>query len=410
MRIRIVEERCVGCVLCMEACPFGAIKLIDKEHELVLEKPKRALKLAVIDMEKCTFCGACVSACQFGAIEMEKEEKRGMEVGEYKGVWVVGEFVHGEYDKVTFELLGKGRELADTLGTELVCVVLGKGIDEHEPIYYGADKVIVVDHPSLENFLPEPYSKILVELVKEYKPEIILAPSTTQGRAFLSRAAVMLKTGLTADCTEFQIEEGTRNLIQIRPAFGGSIMARIKTPRHRPQMATARPRVFKPLPRDENRKGEVIRKEFGEDLLASRVKVISFVKDTTTTVKLEEADVIVSGGRGMKGPENFKLLFELSELIPNSAVGASRVAVDEGWIGYSHQVGQTGKTVAPKVYFAFGISGAIQHLAGMQTSDVIIAVNKDPEAPIFRIADIGVVADLFEVIPVLKKKLESLNA
>jgi len=410
MDIRIIQEKCVGCVICKNKCPFGAIKLIEKRHTLQEGlRAKEALKLAVIDITKCTFCGICVNECPFGAIEMEKGEKKGMDISLYKGVWVIGEQKGGEIERITYELIGKAIKLAKKKGVETAAVLLGDNIESsaHSLLYYGVDRVYVCNNPSLKDFLPEPYSKVLIHLIEKEKPEIILAGSTTQGRALLSRIAVNLRTGLTADCTGLEIDKDTGNLVQTRPAFGGSVMATIITPKHRPQMATVRPRVFKIPEKGKEKKGKIVEVDTGGLDLSSRTKLLEFVRDITTKVKLEDADIIVSGGRGLKGPENFKLVFELAKIL-NAGVGASRVAVDEGWIPYSHQVGQTGKTVAPKVYIAAGISGAIQHLAGMQTSDIIVAINKDPDAPIFKIADYGIVADLFDVIPYLTKKFQEL--
>ena len=412
MDIKVIEEKCVGCLICKQKCSYGAITLIDKRHELrgLSIKTKFAVKLAVIDKDKCTYCGECVTACPFDAIEIIREEKAfAVNKEDYRGVMVLGELRDGEIEAYTFELIGKGRELADKLKTELTGVLIGDNIKEkaQELISYGAERVIVVSHPLLKNFIAESYSKVVSEIIKRERPEIFLAGSTTMGRALLSRVAANVKTGLTADCTGLDIDSETGNLIQTRPAFGGSVMASILTPSHRPQMATVRPRVFKKPQRDDSRKGKI--EEFipSDEAVKCRVKYSGFIPDETSHINIEEADIIFSGGRGLKGPENFKHLFELAEMV-GGAVGASRVAVDEGWIPYSHQVGQTGKTVAPKIYIAFGISGAIQHLAGMQTADVIIAVNKDPDAPIFKIADIGIVGDLFEVIPVLKNKLKQL--
>jgi len=410
MDIKVIQEKCIGCVICKGKCPYGAITLIHKEHPLQEGlRVKKAVQLAVIDINKCTFCGVCVNECPYGAIEMERPEEKGMDISRYKGVWVIGEQKDGKIERITYELIGKAIELAKKKGVETGVVLLGENIRSQavELLYYGIDTVYIGDNPLLKDFLTEPYSQVLIHLINEEKPEIILAGSTTQGRALLSRVAVNLRTGLTADCTGLDIDNGTGNLVQTRPAFGGSVMARIITPKYRPQMATVRPRVFKIAEKAKEKKGKITEIDISGVDLSSRTRLLKFVKDITTEVKLEDADIIVSGGRGLKGPENFKIIFELAKAL-NAGVGASRVAVDEGWIPYSHQVGQTGKTVAPKVYIATGISGAIQHLAGMQTSDIIIAINKDPDAPIFKVADYGIVADLFEVIPYLTKKFKEL--
>ena len=274
-------------------------------------------------------------------------------------------------------------------------------------IHHGADRVWVVDNPVLAEYQDSAYSKALFTLIHRHKPSILLGGATTIGRSLLPKLAVMLPTGLTTDCTGLDIEDERRLLLQTRPAFGGNIMATIICQDYRPQMATVRPRVMKKLNEDKTRKGEVIVEEV---LLSKRdvfTKIVNMVKDTTISVNLQDAEIIVSGGRGMKAPENFKLLHELAQVL-GAAVGSSRAAVDAGWIPYSHQVGQTGKTVAPKIYFACGISGAIQHQVGMRTSDVIVAINQDPHAPIFQIATYGIVGDLFQVVPALTKKFKEI--
>jgi electron transfer flavoprotein alpha subunit len=304
-------------------------------------------------------------------------------------------------------LLGTGRKLADSLGTELASVIIGNGLDEAVAnlAAYGSDMVYVVEDPSLEIYNDESYASILTSLIEKYKPEIVLAGATTYGRSLAPRVASRLNTGLTADCTGLEIDPKDKLLLQTRPAFGGNLMATIICPDHRPQMATVRPKVMKPLVPDRNRKAEVIRPEIDipGDLKTNVKEVVSYLAEM---VNLTEADVIVSGGRGLGSPENFKLVEDLARLL-NGAVGASRATVDMGWIDYSHQVGQTGKTVGPKVYIACGISGAIQHLAGMSSSDTIIAINKNPDAPIFKIADYGIVGDVLEVLPALIREFKS---
>ncbi|MCX5719781.1 MAG: electron transfer flavoprotein subunit alpha/FixB family protein, partial [Nitrospirae bacterium] len=258
-----------------------------------------------------------------------------------------------------------------------------------------------------EKFNDEPYSQLLIRLIKQHQPEIVLAGATPIGRSFIPRVAARLGTGLTADCTSLEIDRDTRNLFQIRPAFGGNIMATILCPNNRPQMATVRPRVMKRGQYNENRAGEIIPVKAAG--ISSRTMVLETVKEISDIiVNLQEADIIISGGRGLGNPQGFKLLEELAGLI-GGAVGSSRAAVDEGWISYSHQVGQTGKTVCPKIYFACGISGAVQHLVGMQSSDIIIAINKNPEAPIFNVATFGIVGDLYEIIPLLIKKIKEMR-
>ncbi len=313
----------------------------------------------------------------------------------------------GKIQSVAYELLGEGRKLADKLNSKLCGVLLGKGITQkaQDIIWRGADKVYVVDDAALENYQNEPYTNVLVKLIEEYKPEIVLCGATSIGRSLVSKVAVRIYTGLTADCTGLDIDPERKLLLQTRPAFGGNIMATIITPNHRPQMATVRHKVLKEADADKSRNGEVIKNSFEPELLSSRTKILDIAEEIEETVNLSEADIIVSGGRGLGGPENFEIIRELA-LALKAAVGASRSAVDAGWMPYSHQIGQTGKTVCPKIYIACGISGQIQHLAGMQSSKIIVAVNKDPDAPIFKVATYGIVGDLFEIVPLLTKKFK----
>jgi len=326
---------------------------------------------------------------------------------DYKGIWTLGEMREGEIHAVSYELLAWGKDLADKLGVELSSIIIGHDIKDkaNELIYKGADKVYVVDNPALENFRVDPYSKILTSLIEEYKPEIFIASATTIGRTLMPICAVKLQTGLTADCTGLDVDIDERLLIQTRPAIGGNIMATIKTPTSRPQISTVRPKSKRPLPIDELRKGEIIIKEFGDEYMASRVKRVNFLREETIGAPIQDADIIISCGKGLKDGKNLSIINDLAELLGGS-VGASRKAVDLGWISYSHQVGLSGKTVSPKLYIACGISGAVQHLAGMSSAETVIAINSDPEADIFRTADFGVVGDVFEVIPLFIQKLK----
>lgn len=391
--IEVIVEKCTGCGICVDICPYNAISIVDNT--------------ATIDLDACTLCGACISECPFDALFIRKEEAQTEPLENFRGILVIGEIRHGELMPVTHEILGKARELADTLDEELMALLLGHNIKSmaRELIDYGADKVILVDDPLLKDFLDEPYTQATVQIIQKYKPEIVLSGATPIGRAFVPRVAARLKTGLTADCTGLSIDIENRHLLQTRPAFGGNIMATIRCPNHRPQMATIRPKVMSPLAPEPDRNGEIFEEKVKFDQEAIVSKFLQFVKDETQEVSLTDANIIVSGGRGLKSGENFELLRGLAKKL-NGAVGASRAAVDAGWIPYSHQVGQTGKTVKPKIYIACGISGAIQHLVGMQSSDIIIAINTDPDAPIFQVADYGIVGDLFEVIPHLLEKLE----
>ena len=391
IEIRIMDK-CTGCEKCIPSCPYNAIEVVDKK---------------AIILETCTLCGACVTSCPFEAIELKKKEVKMAGLEEYRGVWVFAEQRKGRVQSVVYELLGKGRELAEQLKVELAAVLLGEKREERaqELIGYGADKVYLVDHEKLKDFRDDSYADVLVDVIGEYKPEIVLAGATSIGRSLIPKVAARLETGLTADCTGLDIDEEKKILLQTRPAFGGNIMATIICPNHRPQMATVRHKVMKEAPFDRNRKGEIIRIEVDPKRIPSRTEVIKMVESMEETVLLEEADIIVSGGRGLGAPENFKLIEELAKTL-GGAVGASRATVDAGWIPYAHQVGQTGKTVCPKIYIACGISGQIQHLAGMQSSRVIVAINKDPDAPIFNVATYGIVGDLFEVVPALIKKFK----
>ena len=391
MPVIVNIDKCQGCEECLSSCPFDAI---------VIKEGKAFIN------EYCQSCMACLSVCPEGAIsEIEEEKKEGINLKDYKGVWIFAEQRGGKVTSVAYELLGIGRKLADDLNTELSAILLGSTeLEPHELIRWGADKVYRSNDLIFEKFNDEPYSQILTKLIKENRPEIVLAGATPIGRSFIPRVAARLRTGLTADCTSLEIDKKTGNLLQIRPAFGGNIMATILCPNTRPQMATVRPRVMKRGQYDSNRTGEII--DINVDGISSRTKVLETIKEASDiTVNLQEADFIVSGGRGLGDPKGFKLLEELAQLL-GGAIGSSRAAVDAGWIPYSHQVGQTGKTVCPKIYIACGISGAVQHLVGMQSSDIIIAINKNPEAPIFNVATYGIVGDLYEIIPLLIKKIK----
>ncbi len=361
---------------------------------------------AIITENKCTLCGACVPVCPVEAIVIKKDQDSLQNLDEYSGVMVFAEQKNGQIMPISFEILSKARLLADDLKKEVTAVLLGYDFEDspEKLIYHGADNVIVVEDPFLEKFLDEPYTQALYQIVNKYKPEILISGATAIGRSFIPRLAVALHTGLTADCTDLNICPKTHDLVQTRPAFGGNIMAQIRSENYRPQMATVRHKVFDPLPEDKNRKGRVINEKVTIDSNKVVSKFLKSIKDDTQQVKITEADIIVTGGRGLKCADNFSLLKELASKL-NAAVGASRAAVDAGWIEYSHQVGQTGKTVKPKVYIACGVSGAVQHLVGMQSSDIIIAINKDKDAPIFKAADVGIVGDLFEVVPQLIKEL-----
>ncbi len=391
MRIRIDIEKCTGCGSCAPVCPFGLLEIVDDKVQL---------------KEGCTLCGACRDACSYEAISIEVAAEAAEASDSHRGVWVFAEQRRGKLKNVAYELLTRGRELADTLKTGLSAVCLGHNIEDIDRlIAHGADRVYLVDSPELADNQEDLYTRQLVELIQQHQPEIVMAGATSLGRSFIPRVAAILRTGLTADCTGLDIDTEKRLLLQTRPTFGGNIMATIICPTHRPQMATVRPRVFRKKQPDNGRKGQIIKVDFNREGITSRTRLLNFIEDFTETVKLDDADVIVAGGRGLGKAENFKLLEELVGVM-GAALGSSRPPVDEGWLPYIHQVGQTGKTVCPKLYIACGISGAIQHLAGMQTSDVIVAINDDPNAPIFEVATYGIVGDLFQVVPMLIKKLQ----
>jgi electron transfer flavoprotein alpha subunit len=325
-------------------------------------------------------------------------------------LWVAALVKDGKLPQAGLELLGKARGLADSSGAEVGAVLLGSDVKglAGEAGSYGADVAYVVESPVLEDYRTEAYVRATAALVKEHSPAALLIPGDIQGRDFSSALAAELETGLAPDCTDIEIDEGTGLLRFIRPTFGGNILAAVQCPEARPQMAAVRPKAF-PVPEpDPSRQAKTVTAEvpFGEDEIPT--KVTGFTEEKGA-VNLADADVIVSGGRGMGAPENFEKLKELADVI-GGAIGASRAAVDAGWIEYPHQVGQTGKTVKPKLYIAVGISGAIQHIAGMRTSDVIVAINKDPNAPIFKVATYGLVGDAMEVLPLLTQKFREATA
>ncbi len=422
--VRYLEGKCVACgERCASACPVDCIAISDAGEPVVNE-------------DKCIGCDKCIKVCAVNALEMfytpeqldqlklwEAQRKAtGPEfdpeelalrarLAEYKGVWVFIEQYLGDVAKVSWELLGTGRELANTIGVELIAVIIGHDVDRlrTEAYAYGADTAIMIDQKVYANYRTEPFTDALCHLIDKHKPEIILMGATGQGRDLAGSVATVVGTGLTADCTGLAID-AHGNLAQTRPAFGGNIMATIMCDKYRPQMATVRPHVMKALEYAAGRRGRVIRESFAPSEESILVKVLEVImdKDGRDQVDVAAAEIIVSGGRGMMGKENFSILQELADEL-GAVVGSSRSAVDAGWMPQSRQVGQTGKTVRPKIYIACGISGAIQHLVGMQDSDVVIAINRDPEAPIFEVATYGIVGDLFQVVPALTHKVRELK-
>ncbi len=390
--IEVRKDTCVGCGICVPACPFGAISMDDE--------------LAVIS-DECTLCGACESSCSFGAIIIRTGETGETDIDQYSGIMVLAEQRDGVIDHSTLELLGEARRLAESDESEVSVVLLTGDPGDHPEnlIHYGADIVYLAEDRQLKHFRTEPFARITEKLIIDKKPAIVLAAATTTGRDLMPRIAKILNTGLTADCTELAIDSETGGLLQTRPAFGGNILATIVCSDTRPQMATVRPRVMKAIDPDETRTGLIEQVTLSQEDLISRTDVLEWNPLDEGEIDISEAEIIVSGGRGLKAPENFVLLEELAGLL-NGSIGASRAAIDAGWISYPHQVGQTGKTVQPKTYIACGISGAVQHRVGMQSSDVIIAVNKDESAPVFEFCDSGFVGDLFEIIPLVIKEIK----
>ncbi|TSK06223.1 MAG: 4Fe-4S dicluster domain-containing protein [Geobacter sp.] len=423
-KAQLLENKCIACgARCQSACPVDAIQMNDAGEP-------------IIDPSRCIGCVKCVKVCPVQAIEMaftpeelrilqelaaasggeaveEDPEEAALKkkLAAYRGVWVFIEQTEGEAAKVSWELLGKGKELAQARKAPLCAVVMGDNVEKlcAEAFGYGAETVYLMDAPVLRHYRTEAYQKSLCALVEKYKPEVILMGATGLGRDLAGVVATILATGLTADCTGLSVDD-KGNLMQTRPAFGGNIMATIVCDKFRPQMSTVRPHVM-PMPEfDPQAKGEIVREPVPIAENDVQVKVLDILMDGGgSKVDIAGAEFIISGGRGMMAKENFSMLEELAEVL-GGVVGASRSAVDAGWMPPDRQVGQTGKTVRPKVYIACGISGAIQHLVGMQDSDVVIAINRDPEAPIFEVASYGIVGDLFKVIPALTQKLRTLKA
>ena len=390
--IKVIADNCTACGACEEVCAYDAIHVIDTTAEI---------------NEKCTLCGACVDACDFDAIEIHRRAYKGEDPAAYAGICLYAEHRNGRLASVVLEIIGAARALQNDLNEPISAILLGKDVAHlaEELISYGVDEVWLMDDPAIGDFSEDIQADLTTEIIKEKKPAIFLGGGTVIGRSLLPRVAARVKTGLTADCTELTIDGDSKLLHQTRPAFGGNIMATILCENHRPQMATVRHKV---MPEAEiiegGHPGKVI--EFHHLAIPEpKIEFLEFVEDHTQTVNLVEADYIVSGGRGLEDPKNFALIEELAEVV-GGAVGASRAVVDAGWISYSHQVGQTGKTVKPVIYVACGISGAIQHLAGIKSSDIIIAINNDPEAPIFDVAHFGIVGDLLEIVPELTQQIK----
>ncbi len=408
MAIQVIKDKCVGCGACVGACPFSAITMKDGKAEIG---------------SACTACSVCVAKCPVQAIEKTADDDV-VDLSAYKHIWVFAEQRNGKLMNVALELIGEGHRLAREISddTKVYAVLIGDGIKNlaDECYAYGADGVILIEDPLLKNFTTDGYTKVIYDAIQEFKPEIVLYGATHIGRDLAPRIAARCNTGLTADCTRLDVKvssyidfakknttldtstldpnDPSTGIKQTRPAFGGNLMATIICPRTRPQMSTVRPGVMSKREPVQGATGELIEYKPAIADADIRTKVVEIVKSAKELVSLTDADIIVSGGRGVGGPEGFDIIKQLADKV-GGVVGSSRACVDNGWIDHSHQVGQTGTTVKPKIYFACGISGAIQHLAGMQNSDIIVAINKDPDAPIFEVADYGIVGDLFKVIP-----------
>lgn len=390
-KIRIIKGNCVGCGECQNACLYNSIQIVDKVVKI---------------NDSCIDCGACVEACiKYGALEQESEEIAQNGNNGYSGIAIYAEQKNGKLHSVVPELIGRAMDLRKELGDRIISVVLlgdkVKNIAE-EILSFGVDKVLLLDKPGLSFVNEDSQAIILAEIIKKLKPEIFLGGATNLGRSIFPRVAAKLLTGLTADCTELSVDKKTKILKQTRPAFGGQVMATIATNDCRPQMATIRPNVFTPARKDCKCEGEII--NINMDVPVSSIELLEYKKEEKKTKTLEDVNVVIAVGRGING---FELLPQISELADklHGVVGASRAAVDAGWISYQNQIGQTGKTVKPTLYFAFGISGAIQHIIGMSHSNIIVAVNIDPNANIFKIADCGIVGDVFDVIPEMVRQL-----
>lgn len=388
--IRVITEQCVGCGLCVNVCPYDAVHLVDEK--------------AVIN-ENCTLCGACVEACPYDAIEISRTSFKAQDISQYSGIGLYVEHREGALAPIVPEIIHAALELKKKLDKPVSAILVGSDVGQlaEDVVGYGVDEVWIVEDERIGDYAEDVHADVVAQVILQKKPEIFLGGGTVIGRSLLPRVASRLLTGLTADCTELQIDTDHKLLRQTRPAFGGNIMATILCEDHRPQMATVRHRVMDAAVPVDSPTGSVERITDIE-IPESAFEVLEFVPEESDTANIADADFIVSGGRGLKDPKNFALIEKLAHVV-GGAVGASRAAVDAGWIPYPHQVGQTGKTVNPTIYIACGISGAIQHLAGMKSSDVIVAINSDPEAPIFDVADYGIVGDLFEVVPEIVKQL-----
>ncbi len=390
-RMRVDEGLCTLCGQCIEACPFAGIEMGQKSIEFT---------------DSCRLCRICIRVCPANALWLEKAEAVGvLDRALYKGVLVFAEQRQSRVQPVTYELIGKALELATQLGEGVDVFLAGSDLESQAKriIEYGVDHVYLYQHQELERFRIEPYTAILVDLVHLIKPNIILMGATPVGRSLAPRVAARLKTGLTADCTSLSVKDNG-DLVQIRPAFGGNVMAQIVTPGHRPQIATVRHKVMPEATKVDRLHGKTVHCQIDENTLRSGIEILGF-RPYPVASSITDAEVIVAAGRGIGKPEGLELLGELASLL-GGMLGVTRPLVEKGWANHTHQVGMSGRTVRPRLYIACGISGAIQHVAGMRSSDTIFAINTDPDAQIFDVAHYGLVGDLYEIIPALVQALK----
>lgn len=398
----IIADSCIGCESCIPNCPFDALE-INGEGKLTASK------------EKCIECGKCVSICPVSALSIlgdKKKKKNNSTSSSLKvssklekptgDIWVFAEQLEGKLASVTLELICAAKKLASKLEVKVCTVLLGDKVESiiSKLFEYGTDTVYVIDDEVFHFYRAETYNKAFCYLIEKYKPEILLIGATTTGRDLAGAVATTMKTGLTADCTQLDIDLDKRVLLASRPAFGGNIMATIVCENHRPQMATVRPRVMQMRSPEENRKGDIIRETFKIEETSLRTKVLEIIKEQAENAKIEDAKIIVCGGRGVQNEQGFKLLEEFAKIL-GGVVAGSRGAVEKGLVDYKHQVGQTGQTVSPKLYFAVGISGAIQHTVGIQGAETIVSINTDSECEMMKLATYGIVGDVFEILPKL---------
>lgn len=392
MTVWVEVDLCSGCKRCVRACPYGAIEMKEGKAQV---------------QERCTSCGACLQVCKEKALQTDVKPREIPDFSDRKGVWVFAEQREGHLNKVSLELLGKAQELGAALSQSVSALLLGDRVADLAPTLaeYGAETIYLVEHKALKDFRTTAYTKAMEDLVKKYKPNILLMGATHVGRDLAPRVSRRVEVGLTADCTELTIDPTEGILLQTRPAFGGNVMATIANRYSRPQMATVRPGVMEAV-RKPGTKGQVIRHDVSLTESEIGTKVLEVVREKKKRANLSEAKVIVAGGRGVGDAAGFKILEELAAALGGELAG-TRVAVEEGWITADRQVGQTGQSVRPELYIACGISGAIQHRAGMTNSRYIVAVNKDPRAPIFQVADWGIVGDLHDVVPEMIQTLKN---